>query len=242
MKAFGTDMRNWIDTTVQVYDQDERAQDRRPLTETADPLALAWAAYHVWTKFPNRRWVAWNDIEAQDHDREMAQETRRYYRNKLALRALKNAQEPTQFSRDLYDICNGGIMRECHRGMLYRLPYFYVEDTGRAALVEHTLHQPSLADAPPAAIRERFSKELLRHSRIFHSRRNREIMEYWFHDEETGHPVQWSVAYDNPLRSLVEHVWKTHDRIQVSGYWLIGHDTRNDFYFWKLTQPEMRLD
>ena len=230
------------ETFVKEYEIQQRAQDRRPLTEKADPLALSWAAYHVWSKFPNRRWVPWNDLEAHDHDRDMANETRRYYRNKLALRALKATGETSQFSRDLYDICNGGTMRECHRGMLYRLPYFYVEDTKRAALIEHTLSQPTLSDAPPAAICERFSKDLLRHSSIFHSRRNREIMEYWFHDEATGHPVQWAVAYDNPLRSMVEHVWKTHNRIHLSGHWLLGHDRLNDFYFWKVTQPELRFD
>lgn len=229
-------------TFLEEYEIQQRAQDRRPLTEKADPLALSWAAYHVWLKFPSRRWVPWNDIEAHDHDRGLADETRRYYRDKLAMRALKGNGEATQFAQDLYDICNGGIMRVCHIGILYRLPYFYVEDTKRAELIEHTQQQPSLDDANPAFLREQYTRELLRHGRIFHSRRGREIMEYWFHDETSGHPVQWGVAYDNPLRSMVEQVWKTHDRIQLYGYWLLGHDAKNDFYFWKVTQPELRFE
>lgn len=242
-RASGIDMTATVDAWNGVFEVEfDRKEDRRPLTEKADPLALSWAAYHVWTKFPNRRWVSWNDIEANDHDREMATETRRYYRNRLTMRALKRTGEPSQFSRDLYDICNGGIMREFHRGMLYRLPYFYVEDTGRASLIEHTLHQPSLDDCPPAFLREPRTRELLRHSRIFRSRRSRETMEYWFHDEHTGDAVLWSVAYENPLRSMVEHVWRTQTRLRLHGLWLFGHDIINDFHFWTVTQPEIRFE
>lgn len=225
---------------IDQYEKDHREKDTRPLTEKADPLALAWAAYHVWQKFPDRRWVSWNDIEAHDHDREMAQETRRYYRNRLAMRALKSNGEPSHFSRDLYDICNGGIMRECHRGMLYRLPYFYVEDTSRAELIEHTPSQPTLNI--PAYLRRPYTKELLRHSRIFHGRKNREIMEYWFHDVDTNQAVLWSVTYENPLRSLVEQIWRDHTRIKLHGQYLIGHDTINDWHFWKVTNPELKFE
>jgi hypothetical protein len=218
--------------------QFDRKEDRRPLTEKADPLALSWAAYHVWGKFPNRRYVEWRDLEAKEHDFSMAAETRRYYRNRLALRALKGQGEPSQFSRDLYDICNGGIMRVCHMGMLYRLPYFYVEDTRRAELIEHTHSQPTL-DVPPY-LRAAITLTLRRYNRIFHSRKRQEIMEYWFHDEATGNAVLWAVDYDNPLRSLVESVWRTQDRIRLKATYLFGHDRLNDWHFWRITQPEIQ--
>jgi len=225
---------------IDTFEKDQREKDTRPLTEKTDPLALSWAAYRVWEKFPGRRWVPWNDVEAHEHDRVMAQESRRYYRNRLALRALKSKNEPSQFSRDLYDICNGGVMRECHRGMLYRLPYFYVEDTSRAELIEHTPNQPNLDI--PAFLLQAHTKELLRHSRIFHSRRGREIMEYWFHDVETDQAVLWSVAYENPLRSLVESVWRRQTRVRLHAHYLMGHDPRDDFYFWKVSQPELKFE
>jgi hypothetical protein len=217
----------------------ERAKDRRPLTEKADPLALSWAAYRVWEKFPTRRWAEWRDLEAHDHDRDMAAETRRYYKNKLALRALKSSQELSAFSRDLYDICNGGIMRVCHMGMLYRLPYFYVEDIRRAELIEHTQSQPTL-DVPPY-LRESHTLTLRRYNRIFHSRKNREGMEYWFHDEATGNAVLWAVDYNNPLRSMVESIWRTQDHVQLKATYLFGHDRQNDWHFWVVKQPELIL-
>jgi hypothetical protein len=228
-----------VDTFLQEFEIQERYKDRRPLTERADPLALSWAAYRVWEKFPNRRWVEWRDLEAHQHDHDIAAETRRYYKNKLALRALKSSQELSEFSRDLYDICNGGIMRVCHMGMLYRLPYFYVEDIRRAELIEHTQSQPTL-DVPPY-LRESHILTLRKYNRIFHSRKNREIMEYWFHDESTGNAVLWSVEYDNPLRSLVDHIWQTQEHIRLKAAYLFGHDRLNDWHFWKVTQPELIL-
>lgn len=240
-RACGTDM-NWIDTTIQSHLREERTKDRRPLTEKADPLALSWAAYHVWTKFPTRRFTSWQDLEAHAHDHEMADETRRYYRNKLAMRALRSNQEPTDFQKDLYEICNGGVMRVCHMGMLYRLPYFYVEDIKRAELKEHTLAQPAVPTKHGTYGIEKTTRELLRHSRIFQSRRNREVMEYWFHDVITNEAVRWPVAYDNPLRSLVEQHWQTTARPKIHARWAFTHDRLDDFCYWTITEPELRFE
>ena len=231
---------SWIDSTVEEYQREQREKDRRPMTEKADPLALSWAAYQVWTKFPQRRFVPLADIEAHDHDREMADATRRYYRDKLTMLALKSNTEPSDFQRELYDICTGGIIRECHRGMIYRLPYFYVEDTRRAELREHTLAQPGV-DQSLARFAEKSTRELLPHSRIFQSRRSRETMEYWFHDTTTDEAVCWAVAYDNPLRSLVEHHWKTATRPKIHARWRLGHDLRENFTYWVIVEPELRF-
>jgi hypothetical protein len=229
-------------TIESVYDQDlemfEKERDRRPLTEKADPLALSWVAYRVWQKSPQRRWADWSDLEVHDHDREMAEATRRYYRNKLAMQTLRGSSEPTQFAQDLYDICNGGVMRHCHKGMLYRLPYFYKEDTRFAELQEHTQAQPDL-DSLPVFLAGKSPRELERYGKIFRSRRSRETMEYWFHDRETGYAVQWSVNYENPLRSVVEHYFRTQDRPKITATFMLGHDRRSDFRYWIITQPEL---
>lgn len=226
-------MNHWIDP---ILGYDRGTEDRRPLTEKADPLALSWASYYVWTKFPERRFAHWNDLEAHPHDHEIAKETRRYYRELLTMRALKSDHELGGFSKDLYDICNGGIMRECHRGMIYRLPYFYVEDTKRQDLREHTQAQPDISQGTL----EKSTRGLVRHDRIFQSRRRGETMEYWFHDAETGHAVKWPVDYKNPLRSLVDQHWQSHERTRIHGRWAFTHDTRHDFCHWTLLEPELR--
>lgn len=233
-------MRNWIDTTVDSFERDERERDRRPLTEKADPLALSWVAYYVWQKNPRQRWVPWNDLEVHEHDREMAKVTRRYYRDRLAMRALRGT-EPTKFAQDLYDICNDGIMRECHRGMLYRLPYFYVEDINRDELISDTSSQPRLANLP-GYLTERQTRKLTRARRIFHSRRVREIMEYWFYDVETDNAVLWPVAYDNPLRSMLEYWWQSDMPALINARWQVGHDRSRDFRYWQISEPEIRFE
>lgn len=227
-----------VDLDLELF---EKERDHRPLTEKADPLALSWAAYHVWEKFPGRRWADWNDLEVFDHDREIAKETRRYYRNKLALRALKGNGEQTRFAQDLYDICNGGVMRYCHKGLLYRLPYFYVEDIRRAELQEHTQAQPTVDNVPPY-LRGETTLHLERYGRIFRSRRSGETMEYWFHDRDTGYAVKWPVAYDNPLRSLVDHYFRTVERPVITAKLALGHDRITDFQYWVITQPELRFE
>ena len=216
-------------------------QDTRPLTEKSDPLALSWAAYHVWTKFPNRRWADWDDVEAHDHDRAMANATRKYYRDQLAIRALKSQTELTKFSRDLYEICNGGIMRHCHKGMLCKLPYFYVEDTARTELQQQTQHQPAL-DRWPRSLSDKRTRTLARYGKIFHTRRNRETMEYWTHDKDSGEAVMWSIAFDNPLRSLVEHYWNNNETFDLHARWHLGHDRGREFKFWVVAEPELRFD
>lgn len=219
----------------------ERERDRRPLTEKADPLALSWVAYAVWLKTPKKRWAEWKDLEAHDHDREMARVTREYYRNRLAMRALKNTREPTEFERDLYDICNGGIMRVCHMGMLYRLPYFYVEDTGIESLRDRFTNGPRDTDVIPAFLMEPSTRRLAPDTRIFHSRRQREVMQYWFRDIDTGHPVAWNVLYDNPLRSIVDHLHRTQATIDLTAHWRVANLHDNSFHYWVPMDAELQL-
>lgn len=223
---------------VNSYERDQREVDRRPLTEKQDPLALSWASYRVWEKFPERRWVSWNDIEAHDHDKEMADSTRRYYRDKLAMQALKNSNGPTKFARDLYDICNGGIMRECHRGMIYRLPYFFVEDVRDTEL--RTIFPNSLiteATFNTRQLAEKNTQHLVPVMKIFRSRKQSEIMEYWFRDSYDN-PVCWAVKYDNPLRSLTDGLFE-QPSIDLSGFYHKTH--KRDFVYQQISRPEVKF-
>jgi hypothetical protein len=229
-------------TFLQEFEIQERARDRRPLTERADPLALSWAAYRVWQKFPDRRWAPWSDLEIHEHDHDMSRITRQYYRDRLAMRALKSPNEPTEFARDLYDICTGGVMRVCHTGLLYRLPYFYVEDTETDSLMDRYPDCPGISDIVPAFLLARETRSLKPDCMIFRSRRSGEIMRYWFRDLGTGHPVSWNVKYDNPLRSVVDHLHRSRSSIVVSAQWRVTHvrmDGRPDFYHWMPIDVEL---
>lgn len=218
------------------FDQWTREQDRRPLTEKADPLALSWVAYHVWTRNPHRRWAPWDALEASEHDREMARVTRRYYRDKLAIQALRSDREATAFQKELYEICNGGIMRECHKGLLYRLPYFYVEDIRRAELEEHSQDQPTISDH-----RISDTRTLRSWNTIFHSRKGSEVMQYWFHDQETNFPVVISAEYENPLRSIIDYYFRNTTDCRIHGDYRVIQNTKG-FSCWKIIRPEIRFE
>ena len=50
-------------------------RDKKSVQELSfadDPIALSWASYHVWQKFPTRRWVNLNEVDAHQHDHEIA--------------------------------------------------------------------------------------------------------------------------------------------------------------------------
>ena len=177
-----------------------------------DPIALSWASYHVWTRTPARRWVSLNDVEAQEHDREQAWITRRYYRDRLTMLALKG-KELTNFQSSLYGLVSGeSVLMSDQVGMVMKLPYFYVEDITQDGIFRdsqaitddrHRVHQTGV-------IRPTTSYLM--------SRRSNECYCYWFQDEQ-GHPVMWAVSTSNSLRSLVDSLHRRGQPIPVRAHW-----------------------
>lgn len=232
-------MSNREDFFMDPLEEQDRYADTRPLTEKADPLALSWASYAVYLRSPQRRWVPFSDVEAHEHDHHMAEVTRRYYRNRLALEALRSNDIPSRFRRDLYDICNGGIMRHKHLGMIYRLPYFYVEDTSRDELVSQFPLTPRGSKPVPRSIHGPAPRRLVTVGQILRSRSRQESMQYWFRDENQ-HPVVMHLELKNPLHDLAKSIFGTPEQENlVRGRFYITQDPRRDFYYWTLANPEL---
>jgi len=246
-KDYGTDMTQGLATAISPSDLDsltnilgmvDKQKDLRLLPGEVDHLALSWASYHVWLKDPGKRYVDWRDLEASAHDVEMAQVTRRYYRDQLMMRVLKTDRELTPFARDLYDICNGGALRECHRGMLYRLPYFYVEDI---TLLDIYQQYQQAFPAQDATAPFTSTRTLQPDRVVFRSRRNNECMQYWFRDQESGRPVMWPVKYDNPLRSIVEHLHSLNQPLTINASWFTRYQRiqQHMLQHWQLANPKL---
>lgn len=234
----------WVDDITGILNEDDAEHARLqeiPLVTKDDPLALSWASYHVWKKSPGRRWVPLTEVEAHDHDRQIADVTRRYYRDKLAMRALRGG-EPTKFQRDLYDICNNGVMRQKHLGMIYRLPYFYEEDVNRETLRGDIKHQPSKKDFTPMYISDKQTWELHSDRKIFCSRRSAEIMEYWFRNEQ-GHAVMWPVRLGDAFQDMVEGIFnRPGGRTAIHAYYRPAWDLRLDLNYWRVHLPEFAFN
>jgi hypothetical protein len=86
-------------------------------------------------------------------------------------------------------------------GILYRLPYFWVEDQCHDQVFEQrprmpvlpTTHTDMVVDLDPIC-------------NVLVSRRTRERTQYWFNIDGTPVPGMLAVAEDNPLKSLLTSV------------------------------------
>lgn len=182
----------------------EDVKGNLPIASHDDPFALSVAS---WRKAIESnytiRWTPIADCRATDADRIRAAEMKKFYRDKIALRALKDAKM-TQFNHDLYNVLNTGQVTYQQMGMLLRLPYFYQEDLDRMELKQQVNRLPHRRITLAQALQnERVTHQLKPVKKIFMGRKGSELWEYWF-VTEFNDPVCWTVKTTNPLISVVE--------------------------------------
>lgn len=216
--------------------EDDLARKRKTSQEVTfadDPIALSWASYHVWTKFPQRRWVSLNDVEAHEHDRVIAAETRRYYRDKLMVQTLKG-RPLSEFQTVLYGIVSGEspIMTD-QIGIVMKLPYFYTEDLELADVFEKT---KSLTQHSIVAESRRDTITPLR--RIFCSRKGLEVYQYWF-TNSAGESTVWIVNSQNTLKSVVDSLFNRAQPMEVQALWHYKRHFPSGRISWNLGNVEL---
>ena len=101
-----------------------------PIVFKDDPIAMACASYRL----SQQGGFAWLDLHAatvEPQDRETAVAIRKYYADRLLITALKSNGVVSEFRRKLYGVVTDNYqVKKSEEGLLYRLPYFYAEDTG----------------------------------------------------------------------------------------------------------------
>lgn len=207
----------------------------QPVTFSDDPIALSWASYAVWKKFPARRWVGFNDVEAHDHDRELAEITRKYYRDRYTMDALKGKQL-TAFQTTLYGIVGGEQpILEDQMGILMKIPYFYVEDTTLDAIFSQTKSVER-----ESVIAESREDTITPVSYTFASRKNHEIHQYWFTDSQ-GRTTLWAALATNPLVSVVRSLHSRKEPIRIRANWHYARQrgSRYNHVYWNLGAVEL---
>lgn len=198
-----------------------------------DPLALSWAAYNNWIAVQGLRFTPLSDITPNDEDYALAEQTRTYYRDRLAIKALKGTPL-TKFQSALYGMLTGSEFMSDQMGMLYKLPYFYMEDIARERVVEKT---HSLAKIAPQGIQRVCT--LIPIEKILVSRRNAERYEYWFTDV-SQHGVCIVVAANNPIRSFVDSIWERHEPTAINGTWFAKYNHFDSgYYYWHVANPRI---
>ena len=199
-----------------------------------DPLALSWASYHNWIK-TGSKYMPLEAVQPTDEDYSLAQQTRTYYRDRLTFKALKGI-ELTDFQHDLYKFLNASEFDTSQVGMLYKLPYFYLEDTTRQRIYDKT---KSLSPRPAHRVNLDHIATLTPIEEILVTRRAGDRYEYWFTDTNK-HGVCITVMGNNNMRSLVKGIWNRHQPTTIRANW---HEVRNnhnrDYRYWMLTNMEI---
>ena len=182
------------------------------MTFADDPVALAWAAYRVYLANPANRWADLADVEVTVHDRTVAQEIRSYYTGRILMDTMKSDQPMSEFRKKLYGLLIGETgLKKKDIGLLYRLPYFYVEDTDLDQVIAQT---QSATVMPTAEIAGTFT--LIK--RILVSRRSNEYIHFWIQHHKKTAPFMIVVKTDNPLLSLLEGILENPVKLSATAH------------------------
>lgn len=198
-----------------------------------DPIALSWASYHVWQKWPSRRWVNLNEVEAHEHDRVMAAQTRKYYRDKLMLQTLKG-RPLSDFQTVLYGMVTGEapIMSD-QMGMLMKLPYFYTEDAYLADVFGRT------KSLDKQEVKAQSRQDVITPLQmIFSSRKRQETYQYWFTNRQEE-AIVWTVNSQNTLRSLVDSLFNKKQPLEIRAQWDYKKHLPTERIYWNLGNVEL---
>jgi hypothetical protein len=210
-----------------------KSKPAQEVTFADDPIALSWASYHVWQKWPARRWVSLNEVEAHEHDRAIAAQTRKYYRDKLMLQTLKG-RPLSEFQTVLYGLVTGEapVMSD-QIGLLMKLPYFYTEDAYLTGVFGRTQD----LDKQERAVEFKQDTITPLHT-IFSSRKRAEIYQYWFSDG-AGHAVMLPVASQNSLRGLIDGIFRQQQPMTIKAHWHRSTHLPTGRMYWALRDMEL---
>ena len=204
-----------------------------------DPLALSWACYrrsvadNVSAYFPDL-----SSVTPIAEDFAKAEESRAFYRDRIMFDKIRYSTV-SRFRNDLYVMLSTGQITSENIGMLYKIPYFYTEDTAKQNLKQifhgHEIKkQHGLFNGAVA-----MDLTLMPKAKVRRFRRSNDILEFWLADQR-NRPYMTMVAKNNPLLKLWESVFKTPclDVRAYAGVRAKHHNIEFDYY--QLSQIELR--
>lgn len=167
-----------------------------------DPVALTCASYRTFLA-TGIRWTDLKDATATDQDRRQAVQIRRYYSDRILITAIAAQNKMSEFRQKLYGLLIGQTgLKKRDVGLLYRLPYFYAEDTA----MDQVMAQTESAVMQPGTQPVVGLFQVIR--RIQVSRRSGETVQLWLQKDSDTVPYMIAVRLDNSLLTMVESVLK----------------------------------
>jgi hypothetical protein len=222
-----TTTNDWWDDIVK-----ESEAKKKPAVFKDDPVAMACAVHRSWKQVSTAQFM---DLEAawvQAEDRDRAAEIRRYYGFKFTEMALRGHQ-PSEFRLKLAEVLDGRRqLAESEIGMLYRLPYFYDEDTDTDWIYANTASDQTLEYYRGLDYQtQRLTLTPLR--QVLRSQRSGDSVRYWFSTQH-GHPAVISVAKSNPLNAMMDSLFEL-PRLEMQAHVKIGtrrgHNVQDQYHF-----------
>lgn len=176
-----------------------------------DPVALACGSYRTFLE-TNIRWTDLIDVTVTDADHEQAALIRKYYSDRILMSAVAAQGKMSDFRQKLYGLLIGhtGIKKR-DIGLLYRLPYFYAEDTA----MDQVMAQTETVVGPGA-------REVSGHFRVIKrisvSRRSGETVQLWLQNDSNKVPFMIASKLDNPFLSLTESILRQPVKLSATAY------------------------
>jgi len=176
-------------------------------------------------------------------DKEKAAAIRDYYSKKVMFGKLSEKLSMTPFRQDMnrFVHTDGLIFKEKDIGMICYLPTFYDYDVNLDEVrLQVTPNQGfTRMDNNGAPKNLGTVVNLTPLKTIVRKTRSTATIQYWMVDDKLNAGVMLSLAKDNPLQHVWDHIFNTEKVLQISGNF--SRQTNDDFeYFrvtnWKLTQ------
>jgi hypothetical protein len=203
------------------------------MTFKDDPVALAWAGYRLYLVNPANRWADFADVEVTAEDRSKAQEIRSYYTGRILMDTMKSKQPMSEFRKKLYGLLIGETgLKKKDIGLLYRLPYFYVEDTD----LDQVIAQTQTASVM-------FGMELVGTftliKRIQVSRRHGDYVHFWLRHHKRLEPFLIVVKTDNPLLTLLTGILENPVKLSATAHLKTHRGYHRNRQFHQLSNVEL---
>jgi len=209
---------------------------KKQVTLSDDPIAMSCASYRLW-KESGSRWLEIDQMVPNSDDRVRANEICAYYRGRLTWSVLKGQATVSQFRKKLHALVTDNLdITKDELGILYRLPYFYAEDTAVDEVIAVTddSHMVSKIHGltTPLEITSQF--KLLR--QVLYSRRACEYHHYWLTSDFDPAPFMIAVDTKNNMASLLESVLARPTQLTTLLYPKPHRGYHRNRGFWSMTR------
>jgi hypothetical protein len=147
---------------------------------------------------------------------------------------MKSKQPMSEFRKKLYGLLIGKTgLKKKDIGLLYRLPYFYVEDTALDQVIAQT-------ESPKSALaQDTIAGTFNLIQRVQVSRRSMESVQFWLRHHKKTAPFMIAVKADNPMLPLLESILERGLPISATAHFKIHRGYHRNRGFYQLGNVEL---